>query len=196
MPYKECIMRALMIPSFVVVLSCSSPHGLDPSRIPAERDMELDHEIAFDFNGDGVEDFIKLHPAPPKSDYHELIISLSNKREYDIIANKSLVYAFSNPGASLELLDDGSFKIMIDHSGVGRTASLREYKVSYQGGRFLLSGLTVSEYDRINPDQGGSCDLNLLTGVGERNSKAIRIKGHHRDVSSVNFEWLPNECKF
>lgn len=189
-------MRSLFIPAFLILLSCSTPKGLDPSRLPAEVDMELDHELSYDFNHDGIEDVIKLLPAAPKSDYHELVISLSNKKEFNIMTNRRLVYAFSNPGASLELLDNGSFKIMIDHSGAGRSASLREYTISFRHEKFVLSGLTVSEYDRIDPEAGGSCDLNLLTGDGERNSKPIRTKISKQDFALVSFDWIPKECKF
>lgn len=189
-------MRSLIIPAFLVLLSCSTPKGLDPSRLPADIDMELDHELAFDFNHDGIEDAVKLHPGAPKSDYNELVISLSNKKQFDIITNRNLVYAHSNPGASLELLENGSFKILIDHSGVGRSASLREYTISFRHGKFVLSGITVSEYDRIDPELGGSCDINLLTGEGERNSKPFKMKIVKKEISEINYDWVPKECKF
>jgi hypothetical protein len=158
--------------------------------------MELEHELSFDFNQDGIEDVIKLHPAAPESDFNQLVISLSNKKEFDIISNSKLVYAHSNPGASLELLENGSFKIMIDHSGAGRSASLREYTISFRHGKFVLSGITVSEYDRIDPELGGSCDINFLTGEGERNSKPIKTKILKKDLSTVSFDWLPKDCQF
>lgn len=189
-------MRSIFIPAFLVFLSCSTPRGLDPARLPAEIDMELEHELTHDFNQDGIEDVIKLHPAAPKSDFNELVISLSNKKAFDIISNKHLVYAHSNPGASLELLENGSFKILIDHSGVGRSASLREYTISFRHGKFVLSGITVSEYDRIDPEMGGSCDINLLTGEGEKNSKPIKTKVVKKELSELNYLWIPKECKF
>lgn len=189
-------MRSLVIPAFLVLLSCSTPKGLDPARLPAEIDMELEHELVYDFNRDGIEDVVKLHPAADKSDYNELVISLSNKKAFDIISNKHLVYAHSNPGVSLELLESGSFKIMIDHSGAGRSASLREYTISFRHGKFVLSGITASEYDRIDPELGGSCDLNLLTGDGERNSKPVKTKILKKELSLVNYDWVPKECKF
>jgi hypothetical protein len=189
-------MRSLIIPAFLILLSCSTPRGLDPSRLPAEIDMELEQELSFDFNHDGIEDVVKLHPAADKCDYSELVISLSNKKSFDIISNKYLVYAHSNPGASLELLENGSFKIMIDHSGAGRSASLREYTVSFRHGKFVLSGITISEYDRVDPELGGSCDINLLTGDGERNSKPVKLNIVKKDITAVNYAWLPKECKF
>lgn len=184
-------MRSLIVPGLLVLLSCSTPKGLDPSRLPAQ--MELEKEIAIDFNQDETEDSVKLLPAPEGSDYHVLEISVSNGEKYQ---NEKLVYAFSNPGASLEELDNGSFKVIIDHSGAGRSASLREYTISYRDSRFVVSGITVSEYDRIDPNLGGSCDINLLTGKGERNSRPVKLRPQKLDLTKVSFEWLPKECKF
>ncbi len=189
-------MRSLIIPAILFLYSCSTPKGLDPARLGSQIDMELDHEIAFDFNHDGVEDTVKIHPALPGSDYQELVISLSNKKEFDIVTSNKLIHANANPGASLELLENGSFKIVIDHSGAGRKASLREYTVSYHEGNFIVAGITISEYDRVNADLGGSCDFNLLTGEGEKNSKAVKITSARRGIASVDSEWRPKECKF
>jgi hypothetical protein len=189
-------MRSLIIPGLLALLSCSTPRGLDPSRLPAHEDVELETEIRYDFNSDEVEDTVKIMPPSPKSDFHILEINLSAKDQFQKIQNKNLIYAFSSPGASLELLENGSFKVIIDHSGAGRSASLREYTISYREEKFLVSEITVSEYDRIDPEIGGSCDISLLTGEGERNSKPIKIKGKKFELSSVNFEWLPSECKF
>lgn len=189
-------MRSLMIVPLAVLVSCATPKGLDPARLPAEFEMELEKEIQVDLNHDNIEDSVKLLPGPENSDYHILEISLSHKNKFEKFENTKLVYAQANPGASLEAMDNGSFKILIDHSGAGRSASLREYTVSYRHNRFVLSGVTVSEYDRLDPELGGSCDINLLTGEGERNSKAIRVKIEKKDLSVADYKWLPKECKF
>ncbi len=189
-------MRSFLIPGLLVLLSCSTPRGLDPSRFPAQEDLELETEVQYDFNSDKIEDAVKIMPPSAKSDFHVLEINLSAKDQFQKIQNKNLIYAFSSPGASLELLENGSFKVIIDHSGAGRSASLREYTISYREEKFLVSEITVSEYDRIDPEIGGSCDINLLTGEGERNSKAFKIKGKKIELNSVSFDWLPKECKF
>lgn len=189
-------MRTLFLPALMVLLSCSTPKGLDPARLSAQLDMEFEHEIAFDFNHDGVEDTVKLQPPLPGSVYYELVISLSNKKEFDIVTSNKLIQANANPGASIELLENGSFKIVIDHSGSGRLAILREYTVSFDKGEFIVSGITISEYDRVNTEFGGSCDINLVTGEGEKNSKEIKIPSAKRGIASVTSDWRPLECKF
>ncbi len=189
-------MRSLIIPGLILLAACSTPRGLDPSRLPANIDMELEKEIQTDINADKIEDAVKIMAPSAKSKFHVLHISLSDKDKYQKIENHQLVYALSNPGASLELLENGSFKVIIDHSAGGRSASLREYTISYRDGKFLVSGITVSEYDRIDPEVGGSCDINLITGDGERNSKAIKIKGAKHALEGFKYDWLPDECKF
>lgn len=189
-------MRSLVVSCFIFLAACTSPKGLDPSRLPAMDAIPLEREIQTDFNSDKVEDSVKIIPPSEISDYHTLEIHLSSKNDFQKIENKKLIYAFSNPGASLEVLENGSFKVIIDHSSIGRSASLREYTISYRDEKFILSGITISEYDRIDPDLGGSCDINLLTGQGERNAKPIKVKRERIELSSLGFEWLPKVCRF
>ena len=188
-------MRSLIIPAILFLYSCSTSKGLDSSRL-VQFDPDLEREIRDDINGDDIEDIVRLLPAAPGENHHVLEISLSQGETFRKYVIKNLVTSLSTPGASLEPLDNDSFKIVIDHSNAGNTAGLREYTVSWNGGSFIVSGITVSEYHQVNPELGGSCDINLVTGVGERNNKAIRIKGLKRDIASVDSEWLPKECKF
>lgn len=189
-------MRSLIIPAILFLYSCSTPKGLDPTRLPAQIDMELEREIQVDLNGDQIEDTVKLLPATAGAAHHVLEISLSQKNSFTKFESKNLVSATANPGASLEVLENGSFKIIIDHSSAGPTASLREYTVSYNDDKFVVSGITISEYHRVDPEIGGSCDINLITGQGERNSRVVKIKGASRDIASVTSDWRPKECNF
>jgi hypothetical protein len=184
-------MRSFILPGLLVLGACSTPRGLDPTRLPAQEELELVREISLDLDHDNAEDSVKILPAV--GNYHVLEISLSSGGKFE---NNKLIYALSNPGASLEELENGSFKVIIDHSGGGRSASLREYTISYRDNKFLLSGITVSEYDRIDPNLGGSCDINLLTGMGERNSHTIKLKAQKIDLKDAAYEWLPKDCKF
>lgn len=188
-------MRSLIIPAILFLYSCSTPKGLDPARL-ANVDMELEREIHDDINGDDIEDVVRLLPAAPGEKHHVLEISLSEKDKFRKLEIKNLVTSLSNPGASLELLENGSFKIIIDHSSAGPTASLREYTVAFSDEKFILSGITISEYHRIDPELGGSCDINLLTGQGEKNSVTIKIPGARRDIASLDSNWRPKECHF
>lgn len=162
----------------------------------AQEGSLLPTELEFDFNGDKVMDTVKLLPPAAGSDYRILEISLSSKTGLQRIENSKLAYAYANPGASLELRAKGSFKVTIDHSGFGRSSYMREYTISFRDEKFLLSGVTVSEYDKLDPSLGGSCDFNLLTGKGVRNRKPMKIKGQKIELSSASFDWLPAECKF
>lgn len=190
-------MRNLVIPVLILLTACASPRrGLDPARLPAQFEVELEREIRADFNEDEVEDSVKLLPPREGQNYHALEITLSRGNSVEKIVNQTLVYAFANPGASLELLDNGSFKILIDHTGAGRSSSLREYTISYRHKKFVVSGVTVSEFDRVDPHLGGSCDMNLLTGKGERNSRPVKMKPVQLDLLSAHFDWLPKDCRF
>lgn len=189
-------MRSFLVPGLILLAACSTPKGLDPMRLPAHFDVELEREVATDFNGDDIEDSVKLLPATDGSPYHILEISLSDGKGFQKKEIRNFVNADVKPGASLELLDNGSFKILIDNTNAGEIAKIREYTVSFREEKFVLSGVTVSEFHRVDPAPGGSCDINFLTGEGERNSQKVKVKPLNREIASLDPAWLPTECKF
>lgn len=182
----------------MAVAACSTHKTTEVSqalRLPAQ---ESDNKfIAHDWTGDGPEDHVVLLPPKEGSDFHELAIIQGMPDEVTqpkILSVKNLVYAHSNPGASLELLPNHSFNISIDHTGIGRMATVQTFTISYRSGKFILSGYSFTEWDRIDPKTGGSCELNLLSGQGRRNGKKIRFSPVRKELQQIDGNYRPAAC--
>ncbi len=71
--------------------------------------------------------------------------------------------------------ENGSLMITSQNSAIGRDRWEENLTIVYRQNQFIVAGFSYSSYDTLDPDGGGSCDLNLLTGKGMVNDKAIRF---------------------
>lgn len=74
----------------------------------------------------------------------------------------------------LSLNDRGSLMIYTENTGIGRSAWNQKLTIAWRNKQFVVAGYTYDSYDRLDPDNVLNCDLNLLTGKGIKNSKAIK----------------------
>jgi len=75
---------------------------------------------------------------------------------------------------SLSVNDQGSLMIHTENTGIGRNAWNQKLTVAWRNEQFVVAGYTHDSYDRIDPDAVVNCDLNLLTGRGVKNGKAVK----------------------
>lgn len=68
--------------------------------------------------------------------------------------------------ASLAVSDEGSLLIQSGNDAVGRDRWWMTVTVVHRGGTLKVGGITYEWSDTLDPDAGGRCDLNLLTGRG------------------------------
>jgi hypothetical protein len=97
--------------------------------------------------------------------------------------------------ASLKLAANGSVQLVSSHVGIGRTPHEQTLTIAYRGGAYQVVGITRSNWDRISPDSSTSCDLNLLTGQGKVNGRAVRRSLRAKGVTT--WAWnapLPAGC--
>nr|CAA6824702.1 MAG: Unknown protein [uncultured Thiotrichaceae bacterium] len=73
----------------------------------------------------------------------------------------------------LSLNDRGSLMIHTENTGVGRSAWNQKLTIAWRNNQFVVAGYTYDSYDRLDPDNVLNCDLNLLTGKGIKNGKAV-----------------------
>lgn len=81
--------------------------------------------------------------------------------------------------ASLKLAPNGSLQLGSSHVGVGRSPHEQTLTIAYRGGTYQVVGITRSNWDRVEPDNGTSCDINFVTGrsaVGRRVRPAAWVK--------------------
>ncbi|ATQ66916.1 MULTISPECIES: hypothetical protein [Methylosinus] len=99
---------------------------------------------------------------------------------------------------SLAVSDKGSLLIKSENDAIGRDRWSETLTVVRRNGALVVAGLTFTARDTLEPEGGGSCDLNFLTGKGTRNGKKIELKAQTLPLAdwSVNGEALPKECRF
>jgi hypothetical protein len=76
---------------------------------------------------------------------------------------------------SLERTNKDSLLIKSENSAIGRDRWSQKLTVAYRNNEFILAGYTYESYDTLDPKAGKSCDVNLLTGKGEKNGKLISV---------------------
>jgi hypothetical protein len=82
--------------------------------------------------------------------------------------------AWSLEPANLTRAPNGSLLLNTSHVGVGRSPHEQTLTIAYRAGSYQVVGLTRGNWDRIEPNKSTSCDLNLLTGQGKVNGRAVR----------------------
>ncbi|WDZ77870.1 hypothetical protein PWG15_05025 [Ensifer adhaerens] len=78
---------------------------------------------------------------------------------------------------SIEALPNGSLVITSHNDAIGRDRWEQKVTVAYRNFEFVVAGYTHSSYDTLDPNNTSQCDLNVLTGKGKANDKAVVAKG-------------------
>jgi len=74
---------------------------------------------------------------------------------------------------SLKALDNGSLAITEQNWSIGRERWSSTATVAWRGERFIVAGYTYNSFDTLQEDEPLNCDLNLLTGRGIVNERAV-----------------------
>ena len=103
--------------------------------------------------------------------------------------------------ASLDTTEQGSLLVRSENIAIGRHRWQQTLTIVKRDGQFLVGGYTYSFYDTLEVDANGevvtgNCDLNLLTGKGEKDGKSIRTRFKARPVSEWSADMSPSECSW
>jgi hypothetical protein len=110
--------------------------------------------------------------------------------------NAAWTGAMAGTRPSLAVNDKGSLLVNSENDSVGRDRWSQTLTVVRRNGALTVAGLTYSARDTLDPNAGGSCDLNFLAGKGTRNGKKVEIKAQTIPLADWSDEKLPKECKF
>lgn len=141
-----------------------------------------------DLDGDGRAERFEL------SDNGESLTTLTIRRpgKSDIVARD---IAWSLEPAALSIARNGSLKLTSSHIGIGRSPHEQTLTIAYRGGEYRVVGITRGNWDRVEPALSTSCDINLSTGRGMVNNRAVRRPA--RAVAVTAWSWdrsLPAGC--
>lgn len=136
-----------------------------------------------DVDGNGSKDLVTL-TLPDRSAANEVGIAVylrtaSLPALRKAIALPARFWGTSSAGQQPEvaILQNRSITVHTQNTGFGRSHWERTYTLSWRQGELIVAGFTYAFYDTLDHDQFGRCDLNLLTGRGVRNEKAIVTGG-------------------
>lgn len=136
--------------------------------------------VTGDWNKDGKSDLAVLVGPKEKGDDIGILIYLRDA-DHDLLkpvanapakvwGNASLDGMFGQD-PHLEALANGSIAVHSENSGIGRDRWEQTLTLAYRNGAFIVAGYTYSHYDTLDPDAGGTCDYNVLTGKATVGSK-------------------------
>jgi len=99
--------------------------------------------------------------------------------------------------AELRTTKSGALQVYSENTAVGRDKWERAMTLAYRNGHFVVSGLTLSAYDSLDPKAGGSCDINFLTGKAKAGRKTIKVAASGGiPVDKWSEDMIPKACQF
>jgi hypothetical protein len=166
----------------------------------AQAESKLIAEAVGDINGDGVKDRAQLVLANDDGDV-DLAIYVSAGRK--LPARPTLVkHAFGWSGDNAGQIPDikfnarGSILVGFGNDAAGRDRWHSQYTIAWRNGALVVAGYSHTERDTLNPDAGGGCDIDFLTGKGQRNLKPVTVPAHAVALADWSDKSIPKACKF
>ena len=168
-------LKPLMTALGLCLISLSSYADTNPSVKPSD----VVSVVTLDMNSDGSMDRAVLVNNPDETSV-DLLIYLGEDAapKMRLALNKpEIAWTGSMWGQlpSLESNHKDSLLIKSENSAIGRDRWSQKLTVAYRNNEFVLAGYTYDSYDTLDPKAGKSCDVNLLTGKGKKNAKAITV---------------------
>jgi hypothetical protein len=88
--------------------------------------------------------------------------------------------------AGSELATNSSGSLLVRQgSDVGRGRWYRTITIAYRDGAYRLVGFTYYHFDTFN-GRTTSCDYNLLTGTGVKNTQPVLVRAEQPLVNNIN----------
>ncbi len=98
--------------------------------------------------------------------------------------------------AELRTTKTGALQVHSENMAVGRDKWERTMTLAFRNGHFVVSGLTLSAFDTLDPKAGGSCDINFLSGKAKAGRKAIKVAMGAIPVEKWTEDMIPKACQF
>lgn len=188
----------------VVLASAVVSLGLALQNVQAADEMvragDVIDALTADWNDDGSMDRAIL-VTNKETDQADLYLYVggeaANEFKLDLV-RKDAVWVGGMWGTlpSLELSKKGSLLIKSANEAIGRNRWNQTITVAYRNNNFVAAGFTYNDYDTLEPNATGTqCDVNLLTGKGTLNGKAITVKDKAPLLKDWQMDGLLDACK-
>lgn len=188
----------------IVLASALVSLGLALQSVQAADEMvragDVIDALTADWNDDGSMDRAIL-VTNKETDQADLYLYVggeaANEFKLDIV-RKDAVWVGGMWGTlpSLELSKKGSLLIKSANEAIGRNRWNQTITVAYRNNNFVAAGFTYNDYDTLEPNAAGTqCDVNLLTGKGTLNGKAITVKDKAPLLKDWQMDGTLDACK-
>jgi hypothetical protein len=186
----------------VLVITAACWVFAGPARAEAPSFENVLSVVTLDFTGNGrLERAVLVQNKDDAADLY-LYLSKDELTTDSVLAlvetKKNVAYSGSMWGQlpSLDVNGKGSLLIKSGNEAIGRDRWTQTLTVVYRNKEFLVGGIAYTARDTIDPEGGGSCDLDLLSGKGLRNGKPIEAKLAPIRLADWSDERLPKACQF
>ena len=165
---------------------------------PQSSSKEVLAQMAVYLNGDGVKDrAVLLHDH--NGDDVDLAIYLSANGQLPSepsLYKPTLGWTGGMGGTEPEVSvnHSGSLVLVFQNESIGRYRWRQQLTIAFRSGALLVAGYSYEDRDTLDLRQGGSCDLNFLSGRGIRNGKAIQISAAPVSLSAWTAKSVPSGC--
>ena len=191
----------LCLPAIMLALACQPAIAQAPEPPSQQKPTPVVSTLTLDVNNDGVADRVDL-VFDGETDV-DLNIYLGRKGESEFDAapsftKKAIAYHGNSPGqnASLEAGAKGSFIILSLNESVPRDRWEKKLTITFRNKDFVVAALNYTESDTQDPNEGGTCDVNFVTGRSVKDGKAIADKVELIPLKDWEPDFLPPACEF
>ncbi len=164
--------------------------------VPAIQPQNVLSAVTGDWNNDGSMDRALL---VGNDDGADLLVYLSDGNGNMQLASyaRSFVWSGAMWGTlpALQLSSSGGLQVHAENDAIGRDRWEQTYNIALRDGKMVVSGLTATDRDTLDPKAGGNCDINFLTGKGKSNGKAVTVTGVTA-VADWTQDSVPAPCQF
>lgn len=169
-----------------------------PTAEAASRARPQVAELSADLNGDGVPDRVVMSG---EDDEVDVAVYLS---EGGRLPDKPTLYkqavgwkgAMAGTEPSMSATPRGSLILVFQNDSVGRDRWRQQLTVAVRNGALVVAGYTYTARDTLDPKNGFTCDVNLLSGKGQRNGKPFAVPTTPLPLADWNDTTIPPECAF
>ena len=156
--------------------------------------------LSGDWNGDDLPDLVSLWAG---EDGAALVLHQGNFMGLEpVLTLPGVAFAGGMAGQmpGLSARSDTAFVLHQEQTAIGRNPWMLDLTIAWRPalGGWVVAGYSLVSYDRLDPEAGFTCDVNLVTGAYERDENGRRETGRDAPaplaLPELTQDWRPAAC--
>ena len=78
----------------------------------------------------------------------------------------------------------GSLIVVFRNDATGQYRWRQQFTIAFQAGVFVVAGYSYTTRDTVTPGQGGTCDVDFISGQATRNGQPVKAPGPPTPLSA------------